>query len=184
MWRIDETALAGLADETAAALAGLNGQSFTTEKDARIAVSACGLDTKTINAVIKTIAVYDADAEAIKAKKGGGYESDPDLRDQENIPLPAGYLDLDEIAQVKSVREAAEKHLTVEIHPYVPDAWIDHDKTRIGYEIPFTRQFYVYTPPRAVAEIRADIRTPMAAARPPPRVDAASGTDAYRPVPY
>ena len=44
-----------------------------------------------------------------------------------------------------------------EIHPYVPDAWIDHDKTRIGYEIPFTRQFYVYTPPRPVAEIRAEI---------------------------
>jgi hypothetical protein len=42
--------------------------------------------------------VYDADATAIKAKKGLGYESDPDLRDQENIPLPVGYLDLDEEA--------------------------------------------------------------------------------------
>jgi type I restriction enzyme M protein len=157
VWRIEEATLAGLVDETAAALVGLSGQSFTTEKDARIAVSACGLDTRTINAVIKTIAVYDADAEAIKAKKGGGYESDPDLRDQENIPLPTGYLDLDEVAQVKAVSEAAEKHLVDEIHLYVPDAWIDHDKTRIGYEIPFTRQFYVYTPPRPVAEIRADI---------------------------
>ena len=46
---------------------------------------------------------------------------------------------------------------TTEIHPYVPDAWIDHAKTKIGYEIPFTRQFYVYTPPRPVAEIRAEI---------------------------
>jgi len=85
--------------------------------------------------VLKAIAVYDADA----------------------IPLPAGYLDLDETAQVKTVREAAERHLAEEIHPYVADAWIDHNKTRIGYEIPFTRQFYVYTPPRPAAEIRADI---------------------------
>ena len=46
------------------------------------------------------------------------------------------------------MRQAAEAHLAAEIHPYLPDAWIDHDKTRIGYEIPFTRQFYTYTPPR------------------------------------
>jgi type I restriction enzyme M protein len=157
VWRVDEMALAGLPGETAAALVELAGQSFPTEKDAKIAVSACGLDTKTINAVVKTIAAYDPDAEAIKANSGGGYESDPDLRDQENIPLPAGYLELDDRVQLNAVREAAEKHLIEEIHPYVPDAWIDHDKTKIGYEIPFTRQFYVYSPPRPVAEIRADI---------------------------
>ena len=55
------------------------------------------------------------------------------------------------------MRAAAEQHLRDEIHPYVPDAWIDHRKTKIGYEIPFTRQFYVYVPPRPVAEIRAEI---------------------------
>jgi type I restriction enzyme M protein len=59
--------------------------------------------------------------------------------------------------QVLAVRAAAQQHLVDEIHPYVPDAWIDHDKTKIGYEIPFTRQFYVYTPPRPVSEIRAEI---------------------------
>ena len=59
--------------------------------------------------------------------------------------------------QVDAVRAAAEKHLVDEIHPYVSDAWIDHDKTKVGYEIPFTRQFYVYTPPRPVDEIRAEI---------------------------
>ena len=46
---------------------------------------------------------------------------------------------------------------SAEVYPYVPDAWIDHAKTKIGYEIPFTRQFYVYTPPRPVAEIDAEI---------------------------
>jgi type I restriction enzyme M protein len=156
-WRIDEMTLAGMPEETAAALVGLAATSWPTEKEAKAALSARGLPTKQLTAVLKTIAVYDANAEAIKAKKGTGFEADPELRDQENIPLPAGYLDLDEIAQVKAVREAAEKHLAEEIHPYVPDAWLDHDKTRIGYEIPFTRQFYVYTPPRPVAEVRADV---------------------------
>ena len=54
--------------------------------------------------------------------------------------------------------DAAEKHLTDEIHPYVPDAWIDHKKTKLGFEIPFTRHFYVYQPPRPVKEIAAEIK--------------------------
>jgi type I restriction enzyme M protein len=156
-WRIDETTLAGLPDDIAASLVDLTGTSWPTEKEAKTALSARSLQPKQLTATLKTIAVYDADAEAIKAKKASGFEADPDLRDQENIPLPAGYLGLDEGSQIKAVHDAAEKHLAEEIHPYVPDAWIDHDKTRIGYEIPFTRQFYVYTPPRPVSEIRAEI---------------------------
>jgi len=42
--------------------------------------------------------------------------------------------------------------------PHVPDAWIDHTKTKVGYEIPFTRHFYVYTPPRPLAEIDAELK--------------------------
>jgi type I restriction enzyme M protein len=45
-----------------------------------------------------------------------------------------------------------------EVKPHVPDAWIDETKTKVGYEIPFTRHFYVYRPLRAVVEIDADIR--------------------------
>jgi hypothetical protein len=45
-----------------------------------------------------------------------------------------------------------------EVLPHVPDAWIDHDRTKLGYEIPFTRHFYVYTPPRPLAEIDAELR--------------------------
>ncbi len=138
-------------------MAPLLGTSWPDEKGARIAVSACGLDTRQITTVLKSIAVYDAEADPIKAKKGGGYEADADLRDQENIPLPDGYLAMSPAKQIDAVLAAAEQHLVDEIHPYVPDAWIDHDKTKIGYEIPFTRQFYVYTPPRPVAEIRAEI---------------------------
>ncbi|MFZ1287702.1 MAG: class I SAM-dependent DNA methyltransferase [Candidatus Phosphoribacter sp.] len=157
VWRIDEDTLTGLPDATREALSSLAGRSWPTETEAKAGLGGRGLDTKSLNAALKTIAMYAADAEPIKAKKGGGWEPDPDLRDQENIPLPADYLALNERAQAEAVRKSAEQHLVDEIHPYVPDAWIDHDKTRIGYEIPFTRQFYVYTPPRPVAEIRADI---------------------------
>ena len=90
--------------------------------------------------------------------KKGKPEPDTDLRDQENIPLPAGWFDLDDDARVQALLDSAEKHLTEEIRSYVPDAWIDHSKTKLGFEIPFTRQFYVYTPPRPVEEIAAEIK--------------------------
>ena len=48
--------------------------------------------------------------------------------------------------------------MTAEVLPYVPDAWVDHDKTKIGYEIPLTRHFYKYVPPRPLGEIDAEIK--------------------------
>ena len=55
-------------------------------------------------------------------------------------------------------RTAVVDHLAAEVHPYVPDAWADHEKTKVGYEIPLTRHFYRYVPPRALAEIDAEIK--------------------------
>lgn len=104
----------------------------------------------------KVGAVHAPDADPILKK--GKPEPDPDLRDAENVLLPAGFISLEEDAQAKALVDAAEEYLEREIHPYVHDAWIDHTKTKVGYEIPFTRQFYVYTPPRPVEEIAAEIR--------------------------
>ncbi|CAO5166450.1 type I restriction enzyme M protein [Frankia sp. AiPs1] len=67
---------------------------------------------------------------------------DPDLRDFENVPLD----------------EDIHSYFAREVTPHVPDAWIDEDKTKVGYEIPFTRHFYVYTPPRPLAEIDAELK--------------------------
>lgn len=160
VWKLTDDTLAAIASEdTRDAIAGLNGTTWTTAAAAKkqIKTYAPGLDAKTINQVVKTIGIHDPQAAPTKTRDGG-FEPDPELRDQENIPLPANYLDLatDE-ERAEAVQQAAEAHLVAEIHPYVPDAWIDHNKTRIGYEIPFTRQFYTYTPPRPVTEIRADI---------------------------
>jgi type I restriction enzyme M protein len=71
------------------------------------------------------------------------YEPDPDLRDTEQVPL------LEE--------GGIEAFIRREVLPYVPDAWIKQDATKIGYEISFTRHFYKPAPLRTLAEIRADI---------------------------
>ena len=56
-------------------------------------------------------------------------------------------------------RTAVDDYMRDEVLPYVPDAWVDHDKTKIGYEIPLTRHFYKYVPPRPLEEIDAEIKS-------------------------
>lgn len=66
---------------------------------------------------------------------------DSELRDNENVPLD----------------EKIDAYMKREVLPYVPDAWVDEEKTKVGYEISFNRYFYVYQPPRSVEEIQADL---------------------------
>ena len=74
-------------------------------------------------------------------KKSGKPVADPSLRDTENVPL----------------KEDIQEYFKREVLPYAPDAWIDEKKTKIGYEIPFTRYFYKYVPPRPSEEIMSEI---------------------------
>ena len=55
-----------------------------------------------------------------------------------------------------------EGYFKAEVLPHAPDAWIDEKKTKVGYEIPFTRHFYKYVPPRPLAEIDADLEAQVA----------------------
>ena len=150
-----EVTAKAVADEPYAAYASLVGQRYETEKALLFEVPA--LTTAQKRAFVKACAVADPEASIIKGR-AGKVEPDPDLRDQENVLLPEGWLALGEEAREKKLVETAEAHLENEIHPYVPDAWIDHTKTKVGFEIPFTRQFYVYTPPRPVEEIAQEIK--------------------------
>jgi type I restriction enzyme M protein len=77
-----------------------------------------------------------------KGKLKGKPQTDSNLRDTENVPLS----------------EDVESYFKREVLPHAPDAWIDHDKTRVGYEIPFNRHFYVFEPPRPLAEIDAELK--------------------------
>ena len=79
---------------------------------------------------------------AIKGKLKGKPQPDSSLRDTENVPLA----------------EKVETYFKREVLPHAADAWIDPEKTQVGYEIPFNRHFYVFKPPRDLAEIDADLK--------------------------
>jgi type I restriction enzyme M protein len=79
---------------------------------------------------------------AAKGKAKGKPVPDSALRDTENVRLS----------------EDVEAYFRREVLPHAPDAWIDHDKTKVGYEIPFNRHFYVFKPPRPLAEIDAELK--------------------------
>jgi type I restriction enzyme M protein len=79
---------------------------------------------------------------AEKGKLKGKPQPDAALRDTENVPLG------DDI----------KAYFKREVLPHAPDAWVDESKTKIGYEIPFNRHFYVFEPPRPLAAIDADLK--------------------------
>jgi type I restriction enzyme M protein len=94
-----------------------------------------------IKALAARCVVRDPDADAVRNSKGR-IVADPELRDTEDIPLT----------------EDADDYLAREVHPHVPDAWVVDKGGKVGYEIPFTRLFYKYTPARPSEEIKADLR--------------------------
>ena len=108
------------------------------------------------------ISMHDSEAPIITDKRGQP-EPDTDLRDSENVPLPDTHVDWDADTTNRTgtveYRAAIDDYVNAEVLPFVPDAWVDHTKTRIGYEIPLTRHFYKYTPPRSLTEIDAEIKT-------------------------
>ena len=77
-----------------------------------------------------------------KGKAKGKPMVDSSLRDTENVPLS----------------EDVQAYFEREVLPHVGDAWIDHEKTKVGYEIPFNRHFYVFTPPRSLEVIDAELK--------------------------
>jgi type I restriction enzyme M protein len=91
----------------------------------------------------------DEKGKVVKAK--GKPKPDTSLRDYENIPF------LKKDANGKLVPQTIEAYFDAEVKPHLPDAWIDHSKTKIGYEINFTKYFYEFKPLRSLTEIKSDI---------------------------
>lgn len=99
------------------------------------------LSSPELKAVIASLGERDETAEICR-NRDGEPEPDTDLRDTEMVPL----------------KESIHEYFQREVLPHVPDAWIDEDKTKIGYEIPLNRHFYQYEPPRELEVISADIK--------------------------
>ncbi len=160
--KLDHDARQALLDE----LSNHRGSEYASEKAAKAAaqevvVSANGdSPAALVKALAESLAVRDPDAPVI-TDRSGSPKPDPDLRDNENVPLPdvTVAFEPDPTARLATIeyRTAIDDYIETEVHPYVPDAWHDPDKTKIGYEIPLTRHFYTYTPPRPIHEIDAEI---------------------------
>lgn len=99
------------------------------------------IPAKTFNAICSQFEQIHPDGEPVLDDRKQPVP-DPNLRDTENVPLT----------------EEVETYFRREVLPHAPDAWIDHEKTKVGYEIPFNRHFYVFQPPRPLTEIDAELK--------------------------
>ncbi len=127
--------------------------------------SKLGIDSKLEKAILNALSERDPEAEICRDSKGRP-EPDTELRDTELVPFPENIqlplpVDYDKKADnselLRLVQGHCENYLKREVLPHVPDAWIDHSKTKVGYEIPINRHFYEYQPPRPLEEIETDI---------------------------
>ncbi|MGI4791512.1 MAG: type I restriction-modification system subunit M [Janthinobacterium lividum] len=123
----------------------LDYNAFRTKWESYLKASKVKLDKKAAEAVQRAFVWKDeAAAPVVKKRLPDGtvqYESDSELRDTENVPLS----------------ETIQAFFDREVKPFVPDAWIDHEKTVRGYEISFTKVFYKYQPLRSLEDITRDI---------------------------
>ena len=115
-------------------------KAFSKEVAKRLAAARIILTAPQFKTFIARLSKHDENAPAVTDAKGNPLP-DTDGRDTENVPL----------------NEDIHEYFAREVLPHVEDAWIDESKTKVGYEIPFTRHFYKYVAPRPLEEIDADL---------------------------
>ncbi len=117
-----------------------NRSAFLKALDAALKKIGMSLKLPQYKAVWQALSERDKAADVCTDSKGRP-EPDSELRDSENVPL----------------NDDIDAYFEREVKPYVPDSWVDHDKTRTGYEVPFTRRFYKYSAPRELSKIDDDL---------------------------
>lgn len=117
-----------------------NRDEFTKALKKQLKATGADLSGPHLKALIAGLSERDDTADVCTGAKGK-IEPDPDLRDTENVPW----------------NEDIHNYVEREVKPFVPDAWIDEEKTKDGCDIPFTRHFYQYVPPRPLEDIDADL---------------------------
>lgn len=125
-----------------------NREQFSKLLKKALAANSVSLSAPELKAVLSVLSERDPEADICMTK--GQPEADPGLRDNENVPLG----------------ESIHSYFQREVIPHVPDAWIDESKLDlldgqvgiVGFEIPFNRHFYVFQPPRPLAEIDTDLK--------------------------
>jgi type I restriction enzyme M protein len=126
----------------------MNRELFLGDLKSALKEAGVKLGVPAVKALWTGLSERDESADICLDRKGNP-EPDASLRDTENVPFgPEG-----EAAREQTISDYFES----EVKPHLPEAWIDHGKTKTGYEIPFTRHFYKYVPPRPLEEIDADL---------------------------
>jgi type I restriction enzyme M protein len=156
VWEVTPAGIEKIKDKLQIDLNKFIGTKFLNESKFAETLSSQGVSGKLLTACLKAFEVVDPEAAPYIGKKGT-LEPDTNLRSNENINLPAEFLSMASAEQLTMLKSILAEHLQNEISPFLPDAWIDIDKTKIGYEIPFSRNFYTYKPPRPVLEILNEI---------------------------
>lgn len=134
----------------------LNREAFNRDLGKHLGDHGLKLTTAQRKILWQTIGVHDEKADICvipSGKSKGEIEADPALRDTENVPFGWG----DYSKTHEALEETVQAYFDSEVKPHVEDAWIDWEKTKTGYEIPFTRHFYTYEPPRPLDEIDSDL---------------------------
>lgn len=141
---------------------------FSKQLQAEFTKAGLKTDKVLLKALLLPTALGERDPEAKQCRdSSGGLEPDPELRDTEQVslppdmalPLPLGYDDKEsKSALIALVKTHCNDYLKREVLPYRPDAWIDFEKIKVGYEIPFTRHFYEYQPPRPLDVIEREVK--------------------------
>jgi type I restriction enzyme M protein len=121
---------------------GKNRDVFSNQTKAAFKRARLTVPPPLFKAILMALSERDETAEICTGSKGQT-EPDSELRDFENVPL----------------KDDIDSYMAREVLPHVPDAWVDENKTRTGYEISFNRYFYKYQPPRPLEEIEGEIRS-------------------------
>ena len=127
------------------------------DKRLKIVMNKLNLPNALYKAVLMSLAKRDEEADY--CKKSGKKEADTTLRDTESIPLSVDVEDYleDTSKHIKKEKQNILDYVEKEVKPHVKEFWIDHTKTKVGYEIPFTRYFYKYEELRPFKEIMLEI---------------------------
>ncbi|WP_336706500.1 type I restriction-modification system subunit M [Oerskovia sp. USHLN155] len=134
----------------------LSREKFNKELGKHLGDQGVRLTTAQRKTLWQAIGVHDEAADICVYASGankGEPEPDPALRDTENVSFGWGGHAKTHVA----LEETVQAYFDAEVKPHVDNAWIDWSKTKTGYEIPFTRHFYTYEPPRPLDEIDADL---------------------------
>ncbi|MFJ6237046.1 N-6 DNA methylase [Streptomyces griseus] len=134
----------------------LNREDFLSHVGKHLGSRSVTLTPAQRKALWQTLGERDGNADICRFQSGKNKgESEPDISLRETEIVPFGWDGNPKNHDAKDATIAA--YFSAKVQPHRDDAWIDPTKTRVGYEIPFTRHFYKYVPPRSLAEIDADL---------------------------